>query len=93
MEVVNCQQCLAAELVLELENTKPSKDTFHFGSLSGRLERAGTYMLQYVMSPARPAMDALTVSARLEVAAGPAVEMAVQASSLDLARLPPVRLF
>ena len=72
----------AAELVRELENSKPVRDTFHFGSLESGLERAGRYIVDYTLSPSRPALGALSASLTVNIKAGEAIEMAVQVSQV-----------
>lgn len=74
----------AAELIREVENNRATKDAFHFGKLVGDLERAGDYIVEYTLSPPRPALGQLTCSLTLHVKAGPAVEMAVQVISNSL---------
>lgn len=69
----------------EVDNSKPVKDVFQFSSLAGCLERAGKYTVTYTMYPARPTLGLLSASVDLQVAAGPPVQMSVQASLHSLA--------
>ena len=62
----------------EVENSKPVKDTYQFGSLSGCLERAGKYTVVYTMLPSRPTLGVLSASVELHASAGPPVQMSVQ---------------
>ena len=73
----------AAELVAEVENTKPSKDGYCFSRLAGCLDRAGKYTVVYTLAPARPTLGPLSTSLPIHVEAGPAVKMTVQVSTRE----------
>jgi hypothetical protein len=52
---------------------------FWFARIEHGLRRAGTYRLEYEMSPAVPGRPALTLAVELLVAVGPAVGFDIQA--------------
>ncbi len=52
---------------------------FWFARIEHGLRRAGTYRLEYEMSPAVPGRPALTLAVELLVAVGPAVGFEIQA--------------
>lgn len=74
---MRCACLRAAELLNEAENSKPSSDAFEFAG-GTVLERAGAYILRYVMTPSRPAAGMLKASMCFNVAPGPATEMILQ---------------
>jgi hypothetical protein len=69
----------AGELVLEAVNRTPLRDMFWFARIEHGLRRAGTYRLEYEMSPAVPGRPPLTLAVELLVATGPAVGFEIQA--------------
>ena len=73
---------------MEVESRQPIKDCFSFAQLLGTLERAGQYMLQYVMFPAPPMAVPPTATIRLAVVPGPAIEMQLQVHTPTHAVLP-----
>ncbi len=70
---------LAAELVLEVENKTPLRDSFKFARLMDGICIAGSYVLQYEMQPCLPG-GPLTLEVQLTVAPGPAAQVLIQVS-------------
>ena len=77
-QLVSQNAARVAELLAEVENSRPVKDAFQFSSLSGCLERAGKYTVVYTMAPSRPTLGPLSASVELNVTAGPPAQMSVQ---------------
>jgi hypothetical protein len=70
---------VAAELVLEVENKTPLRDSFKFARLMDGMCIAGGYVLQYEMQPCLPG-GPLTLEVQLTVAPGPTAQVLIQVS-------------
>lgn len=70
--------CHAAVLLAEVDNQQPDGEYFEFSSIYPKLERSGSYILQFLMSPPMPVAGALKTENMFAVAPGPAVEFSLQ---------------
>lgn len=64
--------------MLEVENKIPNGEMFQFKKVKEGLQRMGSYLLEYVLSPALPGLDPLRVQSQFLVEAGAPVSFAIQ---------------
>ena len=72
----------AGDLIVEIANRTPVKDSFQFGSIAEGLHVRGTYVLQYEVQPSLPGLPALTHCTTVLVAAGQPISLELQVHTL-----------
>ena len=90
--VIVAVPCGYCQVFATLQNKTPVKDAFQFARISDGLHRAGSYALEFVMSPTPPGQQQLHAVVKLAVAPGPPCSFSLSGEGKAVAALKEIAL-